>query len=300
MKKTFVASTIGACFLLAGTIVLNSCSDPELTPVEQTPVEELVVVTPTTSLDALPKDTGGKHVRVTLGSNASPYGYYLYTPSGYKTNGPKFPLLIFLHGAGEQGNSQTNPAALDLVLRHGPPKMIKSKTWNPKYPMVVVSAQTHQGRWTAADVKKLTEFAMKTYGVDTTRIYLTGLSMGAVGVWNEISIYGKGSHITAAVPIAGQGVNQIPRAQKAGHMPVWAFHGNNDTVVKPDFDKAFVPIINAQIPAPPIKAKVTIYPNTGHDSWTRTYDGTGRGKEDPKYDRFTTDIYSWMLQYAKK
>jgi predicted peptidase len=298
MKKQFVASTIGACFLLAGTIVLNSCQDREPEPALKAP-EELAAAA-TNPLDLLPKDTGGKHVRVTLGSNASPYGYYLYTPSGYKaTGGPKFPLLIFLHGAGEAGNSQQNPANLDLVLRHGPPKMVKNKTWKPKYPMVVVSAQTHERSWTAAKVKLLTEFVMKTYAVDTLRIYMTGLSMGAVGTWNEISIYGKGSHITAAVPIAGMGVNQIPRAKKAGQMPVWAFHGNNDTTVKPDFDKVFVPIINAQIPAPKVKAKVTIYPNTGHDSWTRTYDGTGRGKEDPAYDRFNMDIYTWMFQYKK-
>jgi len=208
-------------------------------------------------------------------------------------------LLIFLHGAGETGNSQLNPADLDRVLRHGPPKLITNKTWNPKYPMVVISAQS-SGQWVAANVKALTEFAMKTYKIDTTRIYLTGLSMGGVGTWNEISIYGKGSHITAAVPIAGQGVNQAARAKKAGQMPVWAFHGANDTTVKPDFDKVFVPLINSQVPAPLVKAKLTMYPNSGHDSWTRTYDGTGRGKEDPNYDRFNMDIYSWMLQYAKK
>ena len=50
----------------------------------------------------LPKDTGGIQTPFLKGSTASPYGFYLYTPSAYSENGPEFPLLVFLHGAGEK------------------------------------------------------------------------------------------------------------------------------------------------------------------------------------------------------
>lgn len=43
---------------------------------------------------------------------------------------------------------------------------------------------------------------------------------------------------------------------------------------------------------------VTMYPGVGHNSWTRTYDGTGMGTERADYDAFNMSIYDWMLQYT--
>ncbi len=251
-----------------------------------------------TDLGSLPKDTGGLHTPKVLGSDASPFGYYLYTPSGYTPTGPKFPLLIFLHGAGEVGNSQVNPSVLDKVLANGPPKLINNKTWAPKYPMVVASMQS-EGWWDPAKVKKFTEFMMKTYQIDTTRIYMTGLSMGGYGTWDQVTFYGKGSHITAAVPICGSGLLPIPAARvlRASAIPTWGFHGADDKTVLPDFSKKIRNEINKLLPA--ITARVTIYPNTGHDAWTKTYTRTGTAIVDPLYNPFQLDIYSWMFLYSK-
>lgn len=275
--------------VLVISVVLYSCkTEDQPSPAsEEHEIAELVA------------DTGGQHKAYPLNSNSSPYGYYLYTPGGYRQTGPKYPLLIFLHGSGEQGNSATNPADLDKILVHGPPKLIKSKQWNPKTPMVVASLQCHDGWWNAGKVKAVTEFLMKTYAIDTTRIYMTGLSMGGFGTWDVIGIYGKGSHVTAALPISGSGTPSTSRIAKASKIPVWAFHGSKDTQVPPDFDKQMYTSINAL--NPPVRMKLTLYPEVAHNAWTRTYDNSAKGKPvDPRYNPFDMNVYDWLLQYKKR
>jgi predicted peptidase len=261
--------------------------------------EDMPVKAPSSNpLANLPKDTGGVHKAVLLGADGSPYGYYLYTPSGYSSTGPRFPLLVFLHGYGEIGNSSSTPAALDKILVAGPPRLIKKGTWTPEFPMIVASAQCHDGWWDANKVKKFIEFVRSTYQVDTTRVYLTGLSMGGYGTYDQLTLFGANAHLAAAVVIAGAVNVSTDKVKKASQIPLWAFHGEDDLTVLPGYSKAIVKAINDLKPEVP--AKLTLYPGVGHDSWTKTYDGTGMGKEDPAYDPFSMDIYSWMLQYSKK
>lgn len=304
--KTFLHVSVGLVAL--GSLLFSCQEDSSLTsssrkrwhpnpPVVIPPAG--VPVPPPASpnpLESLPKDTGGIHKAVVLGSNASPYGYYLYTPSGYNT-GAKFPLLIFLHGVGEIGNSSLDPKALDKILVHGPPKMIKDKTWAPEFPMVVASIQCHDSWYDWNKVKKVTEFLMANYQVDTSRIYMTGLSMGGFSVWDQITRFGKKSHLTAAVPISGAVSVYAEGTKNATLLPIWAFHGADDTTVIPAYDIAIQKAINLLKPAVP--EKLTIYPATGHNAWTKTYNGTGMGTASPLYDPFNMDIYSWMFQYKK-
>jgi len=304
MKKLVISSFA----LVAFVFVLVSCQEnayegrrwhPPVTPPPVTPPVVPPVTPPTgTSLDLLPKDVGGIHKPLVLGATPSPYGYYLYTPSGYTATGPKYPLLIFLHGSGEVGNSSLDPKALDKILVNGPPKLIQGHTWAPKYPMVVASIQCHESWWDVEKVKKFTEYMMANYQVDTTRIYMTGLSMGGYGTWDQLTKFGKKSHVTAAVPISGGGVVTVGRTRYASLQPVWAFHGEDDKTVLPDYDKAIWKAVNALHPVVP--AKLTMYVATGHNAWSKTYDGTGIGKGEAGYDAFNQDIYSWMLQYYKK
>jgi predicted peptidase len=277
----------------------DSPAEPIKPPVVTPPVVTPPVVPPSTNpLDDLPKDTGGMHKAVYLGVDSSPFGYYLYTPSGYNSNGPRFPLLVFLHGAGPIGNSQTDHTALDSVLVDGPPFLIQNHTWSPKYPMIVATPQCHEGSWDPHRVKEFIEFMMATYKVDTTRIYLTGLSMGGTATYEQLTNFGVGAHLAAAVPICGSTTLTSEGAHKAAQVPVWGFHGEADLTVTPDFAKALRQAINGLNPAVP--AKLTMYPGIGHHSWERTYDGTGKGTEDSTYDPFSMEIYTWMTQYSKK
>lgn len=279
--------------ILLSLVVLISCKDERVKPVNP----QVPVVPVSTPLENLPKDTGGQHQPFVFGTNDSPFGYYLYTPSGYTPTGPTFPLLIFLHGSGELGDSQGNPSALNSVLTVGPPFLIKNGKWNPKYPMIVASAQTPEEWWDPAKVTKFIEFITATYQVNPSRIYITGFSMGGTGVYDLITSEGIASHIAAAVPIVGGGILNEESAKKAAGIPLWAFHGKEDLIIPADFDIAIVKAINQLNPK--VRAKLTMYPTLNHEVWAETYDGSGMGLEDPTYDPFNMEIYSWMLQYSK-
>lgn len=247
-------------------------------------------------LQNLPEDTGGVHESYLLGSTASHFGYYFYTPGNYDSTTASYPLLIFLHGAGEIGNSASNSAELGKVLRHGPPKLIEMGSWKPSYPMLVASPQSAEFSWNIEEIHVFIEYMMSLYRVDAKRIYLTGLSMGGFGAFDYVGIHGDNGHVAAIVPICGGGnANTGPSFR---NIPVWAFHGEDDQVVDPFNSVNMIRAINEASAG--TTAKLTMYPGVGHDSWTRTYDGSGMGSESTEYDPFDMSVYDWFFTIEKK
>lgn len=247
-------------------------------------------------LSNLPLDTGGIQQAYLHESTNSPYGFYAYTPSSYQEDGPEFPLLVFLHGAGEKGNSAADPAKLELVLRNGPPRHIKRNEWGPAYPMVVASPQCHDGGWNADKIHEFIEYLTEKYQINKKRIYVTGLSMGGYGTFSYVGNYGNDSYAAACVPICGGG--STGKAESFLDIPTWAFHGDADGTVSVNNSIKMIDAINALNPL--LKAKLTIYPGVGHNSWSMTYDGTGMGTESNDYDAFNQGIYDWMFEYQKE
>jgi predicted peptidase len=232
-----------------------------------------------TDLKALPPDTGGKHSRYILGETKSPYGFYVYIPAGYEQSPGDYPLLIFLHGDGERGNSAENIKTFDYVLFHGPPHLIKNGEWNPPFPMIVASPQCHDKYW---QVKKLDEFIRyitEHYRVNQSRIYLTGLSLGGDAIYSYLSETGDRSLIAAAVIISGVGDAALARQIK---VPVWI---QNALEMKESLRNA-------------PEVKLSVYPDEWHLVWYQTYDSTGVGKTSGKYDPFDTSIYDWLFTYS--
>ncbi len=208
-------------------------------------------------------------------------GYYTYRPEGhYLHPDEKFPLLIFLHGTGEKGNGTTE---LNRVLVHGPPKLINQGT---DLPFIVVSPQlpASQGGWSVNHIDELIARAKAESRVDTTRIYVTGLSLGGFGTWAYA--VARPAVVAAVVAIAGAG--NPGQACQMRDVPVWAFHGDADGTVNVSGSINMINALNACTPAPAVTPKLTIYPGVGHDSWTRTYDGSAGH-----------DIYSWLLSYHR-
>ena len=197
--------------------------------------------------------------------------YLLWLPADYKKEKNKsFPLLIFLHGSGERGDT------LDLVKRHGPPSFIESR---PDFPFITVSPQCPKDtRWNAEDLQVMLEQVRCKYRIDTSRIYLTGLSMGGFGTWNWACKYPE--QFAAIAPVCGGGDIQYARELK--NTPVWAFHGEADPVVPVKRTIEMVEAVNAKGGS----ARMTIYPGIGHDSWVSAYN-------DP-------ELYKWLLEHAKK
>ena len=143
--------------------------------------------------------------------------------SGEAING-KAPLIVQLHGAGERGNGQDD---LDKVDIHGFSKYLKKS----EHDCIVVMPQCPVDSFWVARIESIVEFIeqlTEEYNVDKDRIYLTGLSMGGYGTW--FTAMARPDMFAAIAPVCGGGMAWNSDVLK---MPVWAFHGADDTVVSP-------------------------------------------------------------------
>ena len=199
------------------------------------------------------------------------YNYLKYLPKDYDGK-TKFPLLLFLHGAGERGDN------LEKVAVHGPPKLIKQ---GKQFPFIVISPQCPKGsRWDPDALDAMLDKIIKSHAVDESRIYCTGLSMGGFGTWALGS--SNPNRFAAFAPICGGGVDRTAfNAFEMWKKPVWVFHGDADKVVPLEESERMVRALKRRGGKP----KFTIYKGVNHDSWTETYDN-------PK-------LYEWFLSHKK-
>jgi predicted peptidase len=196
--------------------------------------------------------------------------YLKYLPEDYEANSERlFPLLLFLHGGGEVGDS------IELVKKHGPPKLIEQ---GKEFPFIVVSPQNPANRlWDDAALKQLVDEILATHRVDRRRIYLTGLSRGGFGAWRTGIQYPE--LFAAVIPICGRGTPNYVHRLKA--VPVWVFHGAKDRTVPLSNSVEMVEALQEAGG----EVTLTVYPEAGHDSWTVTY-------ENPA-------VYEWLLSQQK-
>lgn len=216
------------------------------------------------------------------------YKYLLHHPEGYAADTAKrWPVILFLHGSGERGDDVWK------VAKHGPPKLIREPGDSPAAKLlrenfIVVSPQCPTGKWWDTDglLGLLDEVTAKNR-VDTSRVYLTGLSMGGFGAWNLGTA--NPDRFAALVPICGGGdftAVSLGFAHKKDallSLPIWAFHGAKDPAVPLGESERMVERLK--------KAKVesiqlTVYPEAVHDSWTETYNNP--------------ELYTWLLKHARK
>lgn len=243
------------------------------------------------------------HKAYVLGSTDAPYGYLIYEPDKKAAScDGKYPLLVFLLGGDERGNNDKNHGILVWGAgKHGPSKLIRQGQWNPPEPMIVAAPQIPKdGSWEPEQIHEFMEYVVKTYPVDITRIYLTGISMGGTGVLDYVDMYGDDAYATALLPLATSGVRNpdefVPENFK--NIPVWIF--NNDDDPHANHMAAIGQV--EQINAINEKSRITLYPKTGHDAWTLTYNMKllGKGTEYAEYDAFDRNIYEWLLQYSRE
>ncbi len=230
----------------------------------------------------------------------------LYLPDTYNTDTISYPLIIFLHGTGEAGpdiNSLLN-TALPQRISQG----FKVEAINPKdgknYKFIVVSPQGPAGSWgyQQTHIKYMLPEIEKQYRIDTSRIYITGLSAGGWGTWTCITDdTGFCKKIAAIAPMSSAGVEynavvngvNIPRydnvinAAKFG-VPIWSICGDQDAFYSIAVD--YTNRINAASPL--VAAKLTDVVGVGHSAWNQGYDPTW------KVDNM--NVYEWMLQYSRQ
>lgn len=190
--------------------------------------------------------------------------YLLYLPPGYdQDTSRQWPLMIFLHGSGESGTD------LQKVKTHGPPRLINE---GRSFPFIVVSPQATNG-WQNFQLIGLLRQLKSELRVNADKVYLTGLSMGGYGTWNLATEYP--GEFAAIAPICGGG--DTSKAWTLRHMPVWCFHGALDNVVPPVSSTRMVEAVKRYNPS----ARLTMYPDANHDSWTVTYGNDS--------------LYTWLL-----
>jgi predicted peptidase len=218
-------------------------------------------------------------------------GYYQAIPSRYDSSSKKYPLILFIHGIGELGNGTSD---LPNMLRTGLPRLIYKKNFpadfqfeGKHFSFIVISPQ-FKHRPNSAETNSVLQYMLKRYRVDTSRIYVTGLSMGGGVAWEFASDYG--ASIAAATPICGGAWPDEARASRIAsfNLPVWATHDVDDATVPVSYSRDWVSKINNHHPA--ISARITTWPTGGHDAWTKTYD--------PAFRENGMNIYEWMLQYT--
>jgi predicted esterase len=216
------------------------------------------------------------------GTTDAKNGFWEYLPIGYGGS-IKSPLLVFWHGIGEDGSGSL--ADLGKVPKNGPPRLIKDGSWNAALPLVVLSPQHGPSGCPSADeIHDFIAFALTHYEVDPDRVYVSGVSCGALGSAGYLAKYG-GEQVVAAVLVAGN-ADPIWNAKGCGlltDVALWALHGNADSTVSINGDNSAMPKFMA-CPQPRRDAQYTVYPGVGHDSWTRTFDLSAGN-----------DVYSWML-----
>ncbi|MDR2755728.1 MAG: prolyl oligopeptidase family serine peptidase [Planctomycetaceae bacterium] len=191
--------------------------------------------------------------------------YWIYLPRDYETqkNSNGSPLLLFLHGAGERGNT---PEEITKVKVHGPPKLLDKPEFNKTFPCVTVSPQCkHDFAWSPPQLILLLDHIEQNYKINKQRIYVTGISMGGFGTW--MCLNESPQRFAAAAPICGGAKPEW--AEKLVEIPIWNFHGDKDGAIPLSMSQNIVDAIHK---AGGEKMIFTIYENGQHDVWTRTYD----------------------------
>lgn len=220
----------------------------------------------------------------------APLGYAEYLPPDYGDGAP-IPLLVFLHGYGESGDGAL--ASLAALTATGVPELISHNQWPDDRPWVVLMPQ-HEDRppslcTEAGEIEAFLAFAIERYEIDAERVYLTGLSCGAIGAWSYLGAH-TNELVAAAVLIAGNGYGAVDEAGcDLGRVPVWALHGTEDDVLALRGSVYPITYLESCTNPPPTEARLTVYPGVDHDSWTRTYDLSAGN-----------DIYSWLLQHTNE
>ena len=195
--------------------------------------------------------------------------YRLFKPAGY-TPSKKYPLVLALHGVGEQGTDNTvqltayqlatvwardsNQAKFPAFV--AAPQCPKGGSWSPMGRPIVGSQPSDPEKVAIEILDSLT----KEFSLDTDRIYIAGLSLGGYGTWDLIMRYPD--RFAAAVPICGWG--DTAQAARIKSLPIWAFHGDVDPTVPVAGSRNMIAAIKAKGGNP----KYTEYPGVAHASWT--------------------------------
>jgi predicted peptidase len=224
--------------------------------------------------------------------------YRMLPPMGY-VKGQKYPLVVFLHGSGERGGDNGRQ------LKWGG-KRFADSAQRAQFPAWVIFPQCPEGRrWyfytsnqqvegsprefnfpttdsvTLANrlVLALLDSMLGAGSVDSNRVYLGGVSMGAIGAYDLL--WRRPNTFAAAIPICGAGNTATVKKYGKG-FPIWVFHGSQDGSVNVHYSRQMV----AELKKQGAKVKYTEYWGVGHNSWD--------------YAFAEPDLLKWLFSQKRK
>ena len=206
--------------------------------------------------------------------------YRILYPENFDTT-KKYPIIFFLHGAGERGNDN------DKQLTHGA-KLFLTDDFRKNHPAVVIFPQCNANSYWAnleletintvrffnfvkggaptkpmALLLKLIDKITKESFTDKNRVYVGGLSMGGMGTFELLRR--KPHTFAAAISICG--ADNIANVKKYKNVPLWIFHGGIDDVIDPQFSYS----VYKELKNLGHEPKFTVYPKANHNSWDSTF-----------------------------
>ncbi|KAB5578088.1 Alpha/Beta hydrolase protein [Coniochaeta sp. 2T2.1] len=270
---------------------------------------------------AATKHISFKLYRQNVSAGTFGYEHFVSLPPAYdQQSDKKWPLVVFLHGAGE---SMRGPNESFACLRHGVPKIILcyDKLKDGKTPAIDIPTRDgrnpNKGRkradgdlsgtpvpeevcttvaeqfitltpildmnegygWNQAVLTSLLDTFIPHYRIDTSRVHLTGFSMGGYGTW-DLGLHTP-QRLATLTPICGGGDRL--RASQIKDIPQWVHHGELDDIIPISASEEMVKALKA-VGARDVT--FTRYPDAAHDSWTAAYN--------------TVDVWRWMLRNRKE
>lgn len=187
------------------------------------------------------------------------FGYVKYLPKDFDPQ-KKYPLVVFLHGAGERGED------LDHAMYNG--YMRKVKEQNAEYPFIFIGPQCPKEKYWGCYTESLIAFLEEMISelpVDEERVYLTGLSMGGTGTW--MLAMACPEKFAAIAPVCGSGI--IWNAAILKDIPIMVYHGDQDTSVPIHESINMISRVNMHGG----DAQLKICHHVGHNAWDMAYDG---------------------------
>jgi len=200
------------------------------------------------------------------------FNYVVNLPKDYDES-RSYPLVLFLHGAGERGDD------LEVASTHGYMRYVREQ--GKEYPFLFVAPQCPQDQYWGCYNESLLHFIdyiCDTYPVDRDRVILTGLSMGGTGTW--MLAMADPHRFSCIVPVCGTGI--VWNAKRLAHLPIRIYHGDDDPIVP--FEESVSML--RQLTRAGADVKLTICYGAGHNAWETAY------QDDALID--------WMLAQKRK
>lgn len=216
--------------------------------------------------------------------------YRLFVPKNYD-NTKRYPLVGFLHGAGEVDGKNIKQVTVNDRCTYWADDSIQDK-----YPSFIIAPNMagNDGPWATAywnegnfkqesyaisealsNYINIIQELKNKYSIDSNRIYQTGLSMGGGGTWACLTRFPQ--LFAAAIPICGYG--DPTKMGLVKDTPIWTFHGSNDQTIKPETTRALVTALKAAGGSVKYN-EISNGPYSGHDVWEYAYKTKGLGLAD--------------------